>query len=621
MTIHPPPPISYEDRDQKTTTPKHLKQLNPNNLSTITQPSSTTNLKSIILIFSSLIITCSWYLHHRSNSLLPLDHHPLHPNIIPTIPQPHQSSHSHPSTYPQQHQQHQHQPPPPPSSRFPTPVPPSESHARSAIKRAIKDSWSAYALSPAWGSDDFHPISLTGGNLTQSGSIGFFIVDVLDTILLTGDMHDQYQRARTYVERDLHFDVDGDLNAFETTIRVLGGLLSVYHLSGHDSLYLRKAIDLGTRLLPIFDSPTGIPYSFINLKTGVAKADRDNAGLSSLAEATTLQLEFKYLAELSGEKVFWDVAERAMRPFKNAPSFKGLLPILVSPTTGHFAFDIRLGSRGDSYYEYLLKQYLQTNRTQVVYKEMYDRAMTGVKEELARETPEGAVYVGELVRQGSSYVFASKQDHLVCFLGGTLMLGVTEGRGALTEDEVEEMPDQAQEDWSFGKELIRTCVDTYQKSATGLGPEIVSFKKVPEQSERHYQREWSIPKYNRDFPSLDARNILRPETVESLFFAWRSTKDPIYRQWGWEIFKAFEEHCKLPSNGAFVSIKDVDRVPAQKENRMETFWLAETLKYLLLLFSDDSLIPLDSFVFNTEAHIFPIFTPSPYLVGDGNDEE
>jgi mannosyl-oligosaccharide alpha-1,2-mannosidase len=85
-------------------------------------------------------------------------------------------------------------------------------------------------------------------------TVNSFIVDVIDTILLTGDMDEEYQRARKYVERDLSFDVDGDLNAFETTIRILGGLLSVYHLSGNDTIYLERAIDLGTRLLPIFDS-------------------------------------------------------------------------------------------------------------------------------------------------------------------------------------------------------------------------------------------------------------------------------------------------------------------------------------------------------------------------------
>jgi len=275
-----------------------------------------------------------------------------------------------------------------------------------------------------------------------------------------------------------------------------------------------------------------------------------------------------------------------------------------------FFFHIRLGSRGDSYYEYLIKQYLQTNRTQAVYKEMYNHAMTGVKEELVRETPGGMVYVGELHPSRSSYRFVPKQDHLVCFLGGLLLLGVTEGERTLKDSDITSFPDSIQEDWLLGKELIKSCVDTYKQSLTGLGPEIVHFTNGPQDYDKSNQREWRIPNYNPQVPPLDARNILRPETVESLFLAWRATKDPIYRKWGWEIFQAFNEHCKIKATGAFASIKDVNRIPPEMENKMETFWIAETLKYLLLLFSDDSVIPLNTYVLNTEAHIFPIFTPT-----------
>ncbi|PLW11436.1 hypothetical protein PCANC_21274 [Puccinia coronata f. sp. avenae] len=496
------------------------------------------------------------------------------------------------------------------SSCSPRPNLPLESDARTEIKIAIRNSWHAYADSPAWGSDEFHPIGQTGTNLTSAGSIGFFIVDVLDTILLTGDMDEEYQRTRKYIENDLSFDVDGDLNAFETTIRVLGGLLSAYHLAGNDTLYLNKAIDLGTRLLPIFDSPTGIPYSFINLKTGKARSDWNNGGYSSLAEATTIQLEFKYLAELSQKRVFWEVAEKAMEVFKHGKSHNGLFPILVSPEDGSFFYHIRLGSRGDSYYEYLIKQYLQTNRTQTVYRLMFNQAMTGVKEDLVGETPLGMVYIGELHPGRSSYISVPKQDHLVCFLGGLLLLGVTEGDQILKDSDVMSLPETIQEDWLLGKELIKSCVDTYKQSSTGLGPEIAYFTTRPEQYVKIHQREWLISNYDPLMPPLDARNILRPETVESLFLAWRATKDPIYREWGWEIFQAFNKHCKVNATGAFASIKDVDRVPPQMEDKMETFWIAETLKYLLLLFSENSVIPLSSYVFNTEAHIFPIFTPS-----------
>lgn len=62
------------------------------------------------------------------------------------------------------------------------------------------------------------------------------------------------------------------VNLFETTIRLLGGLLAAYHLSGGDALYLTRATDLGQRLLPAFDSPSGIPFSDVNLRTGHASS-------------------------------------------------------------------------------------------------------------------------------------------------------------------------------------------------------------------------------------------------------------------------------------------------------------------------------------------------------------
>jgi hypothetical protein len=77
-------------------------------------------------------------------------------------------------------------------------------------------------------------------------------------------------------------------------------------------------------------------------------------------------------------------------------------------------------------------------------------------------------------------------------------------------------------------------------------------------------------------PLIDARNILRPETVESLFLAFRLTGDPIYREKGWAIFQAFQKHCRIETGG-YVSILDVNEVPVETEDRMETFWLSETL--------------------------------------------
>lgn len=93
-------------------------------------------------------------------------------------------------------------------------------------------------------------------------------------------------------------------------------------------------------------------------------------------------------------------------------------------------------------------------------------------------------------------------------------------------------------------------------------------------------------------------NIMRPETVESFMYLWRKTGDQKYRDWGWDIFQAFETQTKLPTG--YTGLRDVNT--GEKDDKMQTFFLAETLKYLYLLFSPSTVIPLDEWVFNTEAH-------------------
>ncbi|BGP14426.1 hypothetical protein JCM10213_004549 [Rhodosporidiobolus nylandii] len=508
----------------------------------------------------------------------------------------------------------------------------ADEEKRGAVLEAFKHSYLAYERD-AFGFDDYHPISHTGGNMSPSGPVGYFVVDSLDSLLITG-MTEEYQRARDWVA-GLSFDLDDKFHTFEITIRVLGGLLSAYHLSGEtDQMLLDKAADLADRLLPAFDTPSGLPMSFVNLAQRTGIPDADNRGMTSAAEAGTLQvrptsflpvqfaltsrylkLEFKYLSHLTGNPVYWEKVEKVMEVIRSQPSKDGLVPIFMRADTGSFVFsDVRLGSRGDSYYEYLLKQYLQTNRTEPVYKTMHDEAMGGIKTHLLKTSPvKGLVYTSELLpkrtQQGMMLEDTPKQDHLVCFLGASLLLGATEATAPLPPDE-SLFTDEQTDDWFTGKALIKTCVDTYTSSKTGLAPEIVNFFSDPAAAKKA-GRDWFINSRGLTYPDppIDARNILRPETAESLFVAYRLTGDPIYRTWGWQIFQAFVKHCRLPGGG-FASILDVDEVPVKYEDRMETFWISETLKYLFLLFSSPSVLPLDRYVFNTEAHALPYFTPT-----------
>ena len=185
--------------------------------------------------------------------------------------------------------------------------------------------------------------------------IGWIIVDSLDTMMIM-NLTSQLAGARRWVSRHLDYNQEQDVNTFETTIRMLGGFLSAHYLttilpdisSRRDSIYLSKAIDLADRLLGAYNSPSGVPYDSIWLSTGTGVI---RGGASSTAEATTLQIEMKYLANLTGKEEYWRKAERVMKVVDDNVARDGLVPIYIDPSSGRFtSSEIRLGSRGDSYY-------------------------------------------------------------------------------------------------------------------------------------------------------------------------------------------------------------------------------------------------------------------------------
>lgn len=198
------------------------------------------------------------------------------------------------------------------------------------------------------------------------GGLGWIIVDSLDTLILM-NLTSRLSHARDWLSTSLNYEKDNEVNTFETTIRMLGGLLSAHYLSttypdmapltddnvgapGED-LYLEKATDLADRLLGAFTSASGIPFASVNLKTLNGIPSHLDGGASSTAEAASLQLELKYLAHLTGEKNYWDKAEKAIEVIDGNGAQDGLVPIFINADSGKFrGQNIRLGSRGDSYY-------------------------------------------------------------------------------------------------------------------------------------------------------------------------------------------------------------------------------------------------------------------------------
>jgi len=472
--------------------------------------------------------------------------------------------------------------------------------AKQQVKDVFLESWNSYEHD-AWGKDIYHPVTSKGENMGPK-PLGWMIVDSLDTLLIM-DCKEEFTRAKKWVQTDLNYHFDYSVNLFETTIRMLGGLLSAFHLSNDDVL-LDKAADLANALMGGFQSKTGIPYSSVNLKTGEGIRNHVDGGASSTAEVATLQLEFKYLSKLTGEDLYWKAAEKVMLELDKNQPLDGLVPIYVQPDSGKYQGKlIRLGSRGDSYYEYLLKLYLQTNKKEPIYWKMYRESVEGVKKHmLGKSKPSGLTYVGELDR-GIGGGLSPKMDHLVCFYGGLLALGAT---GGLTLAEARKLPtwgEEQESDFKLGEELTYSCYKMYHDvQPTGLSPEIVVFNLD------------SLKSADFIIKPLDTHNLQRPETVESLYYLYKLTGDEKYRKWGYEIFQNFVKHTKVTTASGMVSYSSLHDVTSKEpkfKDNMESFWLAETLKYLYLLFDDEDLIPLDKYVFNTEAHPFPRFDLEP----------
>jgi mannosyl-oligosaccharide alpha-1,2-mannosidase len=347
--------------------------------------------------------------------------------------------------------------------------------------------------------------------------------------------------------------------------------------------------------MPAFDSPSGIPFSDVNIGTGASHKPKWGSD-SSTAEVTTVQLEFHRLTHITGDVRFSRAADRVSDKIaelsESVSPHHYLLPIFINAQSGKLSSStISLGARGDSYYEYLLKQWIQEGPDSArgeVHKQRYIRAAEAINEHLIlkSETP-GAdwTFLAEMTSSGKH---SKKMDHLACFYAGVLALGSQQPGMERT---------MAERHLRLAEDLAKTCVEFYKRTPTGLAPEIIMFDCPGGQCKGGKKDFYIKPN--------DEHNLLRPETLESLFILWRITHKQQYRDWGWDIFLAFRKHCRVASGG-YSSIKSVMRVPVEFRDKMESFWLAETLKYLYLLFSEDSIIPLDEYVLNTEAHPLPI---------------
>ena len=424
----------------------------------------------------------------------------------------------------------------------PTPVAAVDRAALAAqVREELLHAWKGYERY-AWGHDELKPVSRSAHDWHRD-TLLMTPVDALDTLLLVG-LKDEAARAQKLIVEKLSFDRDIPVKNFEITIRILGGLLSAYQATGDPKL-LGLADDLGTRLLPAFSSPTGMPYMYVNLKTGKTSGAKSNP-----AEIGTLLLEFGTLSKLTGKPVYYEKAKKALTALYERRSEIGLVGEEIDVETGAWLSPAsHVGGGIDSYYEYLLKCGKLFGDGDC--RTMWTESLRALNAHLADEAPSGLWY-GQ-VDMNSGKRTAAEFGALHAFLPGVLALGG---------------------DMDHARPLQDSCLKMWNLQS--IEPEVLDYRAMRVVS----------PAYP-----------LRPEIIESAFYLHRLTKDPKYLEMGRTFFDGIRAHCRVDAGDTVLT----SVVTKDKGDLMPSYFLAETLKYLYLLFSNGAL-DFRKIVFTTEAH-------------------
>jgi ER degradation enhancer, mannosidase alpha-like 2 len=410
------------------------------------------------------------------------------------------------------------------------------------VREEFLHAWNGYKQY-AWGHDELRPLSK---NYRDWHSVSLYMtpVDALDTMILMG-LDEEAAKTKDFIATNLSFNQDIYVKNFEITIRLLGGLLSSHQLTG-DKRLLDLADDLGDRLLPAFNSPTGMPYVNVNLKTGAVRDEQTNP-----AEVGTLLMEFGTLSKLTGKPVYYDKAKHALVELYDRRSSIGLMGAGINVKTGAWTdLTSNVGGGIDSYYEYLLKCWLLFGDKDC--QRMWQSSIEAVNKYVADDGPAGLWY-GE-VDMNTGKRTGTEFGSLDAFFPGTLALGGDLDRARRLEESCYKM-------WTL----------------FGIEPEELDYSKMKIAYDGY---------------------ALRPEIIESAFYLYRFTSDARYLDMGGTFLNGLMKYCR--TDVAYAALKSV--ATKEKKNAMESFFFAETLKYLYLLFAAPGTVDLGKVVFNTEAH-------------------
>lgn len=413
------------------------------------------------------------------------------------------------------------------------------------VKSEFLHAWNGYKKY-AWGHDDLKPLSKSykdwyGQTLLMTP------VDSLDTLILLG-FKQEADTTRKYITENLSFDKDIYVQNFEITIRLLGGLLSSYQMTG-DKKLLNLAENLGTRLLPVFDSPTGLPYKLVNLKTGKVKG-----AVTNPAETGTLLIEFGTLAKLTNKAVFYEKAKRALVETFNRRSSIGLVGTNINVETGKWTnTDSHISAEIDSYYEYLLKCAILFDDADC--RKMWQESIRAINKYNADEV-RGQLWYGHA--------------------------DMNTGRRTAT---------------------VYGALDAFFPAILALSGDLERAKRLQDSSFKMWTKHGIEPE-EFDYQTMEVGSPgypLRPEIIESTYYLYHYTNDEKYLLMGKTFFNDFIKHCKM--DVGYAGLKSV--VTKEKSDSMQSFLFAETFKYYYLLFAPPKTLDFEKVVFNTEAH--PIY--------------
>ncbi|KAF2770472.1 seven-hairpin glycosidase [Teratosphaeria nubilosa] len=482
-----------------------------------------------------------------------------------------------------------------------------------AVKEAYTYSWNAYTKY-ANSMDELLPLTSAGVNDWYGW--GVTVVDGIDTAIIM-NLTDIVEQQLAYIQKiDFTTTTYGPVEIFDTSIRYLGGLIASHDLlksgqfpnpydQAQVAALVSQAESLANKIAYGFNTATGISSTYVNFSsdtpveaTYTVAATNQTYNATNTASAGTFILEWFRLADVSGNQTYRYLTERGEAPLINpspAPVYPGLVGTEFDVDTGSMlSFDGGWHGGVDSFLEYLIKTYQYTaDTTTTQYKDFWLQAAQSTIQYLA-DHPYGfpdLTFLTELDVNGSSAYFS---DSFTCFAGGNFLLG-----GKLLD-----MPALV----DLGIAVTDGCHQTYNTTLTGLGPtgwgwyNSSNLAYNPADDNDVAGRKWA-EKYGYFIASGDEAWEFRPEALESVFYAHRITGDPRWAEYAWEVFLAINETAR--NAVAFATVNNVNMpFGGSMSNSLDSFWFAEVLKYLYLIFEDPAVVSLDEWVFGTEAHPF-----------------